>query len=102
MPSSQSCELFQSGHQRDAVPPIDASAARVRGAANMKSSVATRPGTHQTSRSPRQLPPTAGSTTGIDSADASMTPTSMPLVEIVLASQARAGAQSRIRVGSAG
>ena len=68
----------------------------------MKSSVATRPGTHHTSRSPRQLPLTAGSTTGIDSADANVTPINIPLVATVLASHARAGVQSRTRVGSAG
>src|SRR5689334_21360138 len=102
MPSSQSCELLQFGNHFREAPVAVAFPGDERGAAKANSRTVISPGTHHTSRSRRQLPSTAGNTTGMLSADTIVTPISMPLVETALASQARAGAQSRIRVGSAG
>ncbi len=56
---------------------------------------------HRT-RSSRQLSPTQGSTNGIDSAEPSVAPITMPLVETAVPNPTCAGTQARTSAGSAG
>jgi hypothetical protein len=101
-PSFQISGRFQSGHQRARLGAAPFPPLFRRGANRANRSAVPNTGSAQTTKSNRHELSTAGKTSGMVSATASVSPTRRPLVYTAVAKPMRCGNQARTSGGSAG